>query len=131
MEKLKSFSLTKILAIIKCCLVGLVATLLGVVLFAVVLKFMDLPSSIIGYVNNIIKVLSIFVMVLCVKRSVEGNMLINAGIGGAIYALLSFVVFSIFNGSFSFNASFLFDLLFAVIVAVICAVIINLLKRKN
>ena len=131
MQKLKSFNWSGILNVIKCCLVGIVTTLIGIVFFAIVLKFADFSSTIINYVNNVIKTLSIFIMVLCLKRRGEDKLLIKSIIAGTLYSLLSFIVFSIINGGFDFNLSLLYDLLFAVIVSVIAAVIINItFKRK-
>lgn len=131
MQKLKSLNFSGFLSILKCCLLGIVVTLVGIVIFAFVLKFVDLSSIIISSVNDIIKGLSIFVMVLCIKKSNDGKLFFKALIGGVLYALLSFFIFSILNGSVHFNLSFIYDLLFAIIVAVICSVIINILARKN
>ena len=122
---------SSILSIIKCVMIGIVVTLLGVVVFAIVLKFADIPSNVVGYVNDVIKVLSIFVMVLCLKKSNEGNLLIKAIFGGLIYAVLSFIIFSILNGGMVFNLSVVYDLLFALVASVIVAIIVNLLNRKS
>lgn len=130
MQKAK-LNFSGLLSIIKCVLIGIIATLIGIVIFSVVLKFADLSSTIISYVNDIIKAFSIFIMVMCIKRKGEGNLLIRALIAGAMYALLSFVVFSILNGGFAFNMSFVYDLLFAIIVSAIVSVIINILNHRN
>lgn len=116
---------------IKVALTGIVSTLVGVLIFSVVLKFVDLPSTAISYINDIIKVLSIFVMVLILKKSDGSKLLLKSIIVGSLYAVLCFVVFSILNGTFAMNMSFVFDLLFAVIVSAIAAVIVNTLKRKT
>lgn len=131
MQKIKSINWSGFLSILKSCLIGIVFTLIGVVLFAVVLKFTDLSSSSIAYVNNIIKGISIFVIVLLIKRASNEKLLIRAGIGGIIYAILSFIIFSLLNGNFRFGANVIFDVLFAIIVAVIASVILNLLKKRS
>jgi len=131
MQKIKSFNFSSILSMLKCCLMGIVVTLVGIVIFAVVLKFADINSTTISYINDVIKGVSIFVMVLCLKKANSDKLLIRSGVGGLLYAGLSFVVFSILNGGFSFNLSFLYDLIFAMIVSVIASIIINVLKRKN
>ncbi|MBQ8615625.1 MAG: TIGR04086 family membrane protein [Clostridia bacterium] len=130
MQKTK-FNFSGLLSIIKCVLIGIIATLIGIVIFSVVLKFADLSSIIISYVNDIIKAFSIFIMVMCIKKKGEGKLLIRAVIAGTIYAILSFVVFSILNGGFVFDLSFVYDLIFAIIVSAIVSVIINILNRKN
>ena len=131
MEKVKSFKFLNIFSILKCCWVAILVTLIGVVILAVVLKFADLNSTIISYVNDIIKAVAIFFMMLCIKRAGEEKLLLKAIFAGSIYAILCFVVFSILNGGFAFNLGFVYDLLFAVIVAVIVSIILNILKRKT
>ena len=128
--KLKSLNLSGFLTILKCCLIGIVATLVGIVLFAVVLKFADLNSTVVTCVNDIIKAVSLFLTVFFLKRKTDGKLLIKAIITGLIYGILTFVIFSILNGGFAFNMSILFDLLFAVIVAAIASIILNIVKKN-
>lgn len=131
MQKLKSFNWSWLLSILKCCLIGIVATLIGTVIFAFSLKFANLSLTAISYINDLIKAFSIFIMVMCIKRANGDKLLFKALLGGAIYAVLSYIVFSILNGGFVFNLSFLYDLLFSIIVAAIVSVIINILNRRN
>ena len=129
--KSKSLNFSGLLTIIKCVMIGIVATLLGVVIFAIVLKFVDIPSKVVGYVNDAIKVISLFVMVLCLKKKNEGNLLLRSVFGGLIYAVLSFIIFSILNGGMVFNLSVVYDLIFAVVASIIVAIIVNVLNRKS
>ncbi|MBR6778795.1 MAG: YrzE family protein [Clostridia bacterium] len=131
MQKLKSINLSGILSIIKCVLLGIVTTLVGIVLFAVVLKFADLSSGVITWINNIIKALSIFIMMSAIKKVNGENLIIKSIVAGALYAVFTFIVFSIMNGSFNFGLGFLYDLLFAVIVSMIVSIILNLLTKKT
>ncbi len=131
MQKIKSMNKSNFTAILKACLIGIIATLIGVVILAVILKFTDLSSNAIGYINDIIKALSIFLMVMFIKKWTDGNLLVKSIIGGLLYAVLSFLIFSILNGGFSFNMSIVYDLLFSLISAMIVAVIFNIIGRKN
>ena len=130
MQKLKSINWSGFLSILKCCLIGIVVTLIGIVFFAIVLKFADLNSTVITTVNNIIKALAIFFMIFFLKKSGNGKLIVKALVAGLIYAVLSFLIFSIMNGGFVFNLSILYDLLFALIVSIIAAVILNLTSKK-
>lgn len=130
MQKLKSINFSGFLSILKCCLIGIVVTLIGIVFFAIVLKFADLNSTVITTVNNIIKALAIFFMIFFLKKSGNGKLIVKALVAGLIYAVLSFLIFSIMNGGFVFNLSILYDLLFALIVSIIAAVILNLTSKK-
>lgn len=131
MQKIKSMNWSGLLNIIKCCLIGIVTTLLGTVIFAFVLKFLSLSSKFIAYINDIIKVFSIFIMMMCVMRKENNKLLLKSILAGIVYALLAHIVFSILNGSFVFNLKFLYDLLFSVIVSMIISVIINIVGHKN
>lgn len=130
MQKIK-FNFSGFISILKCVLIGIVSTLIGIVIFSVVLKFADLSSKIISYINDIIKIFSIFIMIMCVKRSNGEKLLLKSLFAGVLYAVLTFVIFSVLNGGFMFNLSFIYDLLFAVIASAIVSVIINILNRKN
>lgn len=130
MQKLKSLNLSWFLSVLKCCLIGLVVTLIGVILLAFLMKFIDFSSGIVNYLNNIVKAIALFVVSICLKKSSGDKLLIKLVLAGAIYAILTFVVFSILNGKFIFDASLIFNMLFCVIVALIAGIILNLF-RKN
>lgn len=131
MEKIKQGGLSKFLDILKCCMLGLVVTLVGIVIFALILKFADVSSKGIGYINDVIKAISIFIIVFCLNKKSEGKLIINSFFAGIVYSILSLVVFSILNGRFSLNLTILYDLLFSVIVALIVAIMVNLMSRKS
>lgn len=130
MKKLK-LDFSKVGLYVKVALIGIVSTLVGVLIFSVVLKFIDVSSKAISYINDLIKGLSIFVMVLCLKKASENNLLIKAIITSVIYSILCYIVFSILNGKLVFNMSLIYDILFGAVVAVIVSVIVNILKRKT
>lgn len=112
-------------------MLGLVVTLVGIVIFALILKFADVSSKGIGYINDVIKAISIFIIVFCLNKKSEGKLIINSFFAGIVYSILSLVVFSILNGRFSLNLTILYDLLFSVIVALIVAIMVNLMSRKS
>ena len=130
MQKTK-INLSGLLSIIKCVLIGIISTLIGIVIFSIVLKFADLSSTIISYVNDVIKTFAIFIMVMCIKRKNGDKLLIKALLAGILYAILSFAIFSILNGQFVFNLTFVYDLLFSVIVSAIVSVILNILNSRK
>ncbi len=130
MQKLKSLKLSGFLTILKCCLIGIVTTLVGIVVFAIVLKFTNLNSTGITWVNDIIKGISLFFVVFCLKKKGVEKLPVKSAISGLIYALLSFVIFSILNGGMTFSLAILYDIIFAVIVAVIASIILNLVRRN-
>ncbi len=118
-------------SVIKCCLLGIVFTLVGTVVLAVVLKFVDISSGIIDYINNAIKGLSIFFMLLCMRKVNNERLFSRSILAGLLYAGLSFIIFSALNGGFIFDLSIVSDVVFALIVSIISAVIINLFQKKS
>ncbi|MCQ2564521.1 MAG: TIGR04086 family membrane protein [Clostridia bacterium] len=130
MQKSK-FNFSGVLSLLKYTLVGIIITLVGVLLLAVVLKFTDLNSSVVGYINNVVKAIALFVSTLLTKKHDSNKLLVKSIFLGLFYGVLSLIIFSILNGGFAFDLSVLFDLLFAVAVAVICAIILNLFGKKS
>lgn len=131
MEKSKLLSLKNLLSILKCCLLAIAITLGGTVIFAVVLKFVDISVNIIAYVNDAIRIFALFIMVLCLKKTNPNKLFLKATFGGLLYGVLTFLIFSALNASFNLNLGFIYDLLFAVISSMIITVILNILSRKN
>ena len=87
-EKLK-VNPANIISIIKASLVGVVASILLVLLFAFILKFVDLNSNIITIVDQIIKIVSILVAVFVLSKSGSDKLLLKGLIVGAVYSLLA------------------------------------------
>lgn len=127
----KKLNFSGFFSIIKCCLLGIIFTLAGIVIFAIVLKFVDVPSNAVGYINNAIKAVSIFIMVLFLKKGSQEKLLLKSAFGGVVYSLVSLIIFSILNGSVNFNLTIVYDLVFALVVAVVASVVVNLFSKKN
>ena len=128
---MKNLKLRNIFAIIKGALIGVVVNLLSILILAIVLKFVDIPLNVVSYVNNAIKILSIFTMIICIKKFTCGNLMISSLIGGIIFAGLSFIIFSSLNGGFVFDTTLAYDIIFTIIASIVSCVIINMLKRKS
>ena len=131
MQKLKSLNFSGFLNLLKSALVGIVATLIGIVFFAIILKFVDMNSIVVNTINDIIKAISIFFMVFVLKKAKSEKLILKAVLASLIYTVLSFIVFSIMNGGFRFNLSIVYDLLFGIVVSAIVAVILNLTSKKT
>jgi len=74
MQKISSIKLNGFWGLIKCALIGVVATLIGTFVFAFVLKFTNLSSSFINTINNFIKAISLFVALTCAAK-LNGKMI--------------------------------------------------------
>ena len=122
--KRKSFS-----QIAKGVLISLTVSLVGILLFAIVLRFVNLSDLTIKIINQIIKVLSVlFVVIVCLKKDKTKGMLKGAVLG-VFYTFFSYLVFSILVANFSFSISFIYDLIFSCIVGILCGVLFVNLKK--
>lgn len=129
-EKLKNINLTTVANIVKASLIGVVVSILLVLVFAFVLKFVDLSSNTISIVDQIIKIISIFVAITILNKINGESLLVKGFATGAIYSIITFVVFSILNGGINFSIAIFTDILFSSLVGGACAIIINLIKKK-
>lgn len=119
-----------LLAIIKGSLVALCISLVGILIFAFILKFADISDGAIRPINQIIKGISILVGVFVAMRKVDKMGLVGGLLIGFVYTIVAFVVFSILDGNFSFNLTLLNDLLFGGIMGGICGIIAVNIKRR-
>ena len=118
------------ISIFKGLLFAICFSLIGILLFAFSLRFFDLTDTGIKVVNQIIKTLSIFFGCFTSLKSNRTNGLIKGIIIGVLYTIVSFFLFSILNGEFSFSVNLLFDILFSIAVGAICGVIcVNIFKN--
>lgn len=113
-------------------LIALCLSLILVLVFAFLLKFTNIPDSIIYPINQVIKGVSIFLGVfISLKKSKELG-LVSGLLIGFIYTILAFLVFSILSGSFSFDLTLLTDIVFGAIIGAICGIIcVNIKKSVN
>ncbi len=111
-----------ILTITKGVLLSVSVSLGLILLFAVVLKFFDMQNIIVKTINQIIKVISIFVGVLFSLKSSNTKYYLKGLAIGVLYTVVAFFVFSILDGGFSFSTSIIFDLLFSGVIGAICGI---------
>lgn len=129
-EKLKKINLTTITNILKASLIGVVVSILLVLLFAFVLKFVDLSSGVISLVDQIIKVLSIAIAVIMLNKSNGEGLLLKGILTGAVYSIITFVVFSILNGGFNLGLGIFTDIAFSSLVGGVSAILLNIINKK-
>ncbi len=113
-------------------LIALCISLVLVLVFAFLLKFTNIPDSIIFPINQVIKGISIFIGVfISLKKSKELG-LVSGLLIGLIYTFLAFLVFSILSRNFSFDLTLLTDTVFGAIIGAICGIIcVNIKKSAN
>ena len=114
-------------SIIKGSATAIIITLIGILVFAFIVKVAFLNSGVIKAVNQFIKVLSVFLGCFVFVRESKG--FIKGGLIGGITAVIVYLIFALMGGGISFGVSFIVDLIFQVMVGAISGVIsINLKK---
>ena len=120
------------LSCVKATLICLAFTLVGVLIFAFILKSFSISDGAIKPINQVIKAVSIFFGCLIGLKKQKTMGLVKGFIIGLIYVLLAFFVFSALSGSFAVNLTLLSDVIFGGIMGAVCGVVaINFLKKPN
>lgn len=116
-----------ILTVLKGSLIGVIGTLVGVLIFAGLVKATYMDVSVIKPVNQFIKILSIF---LGAFFSVKGRFkLLKGAIIGVVTVLITYLIFAIIGGGVSFGLPFVLDLIFGLVVGGITGVIRKSVKE--
>ena len=104
-------------------LFAVAVSLVAILLFAVIIKITSISDNLIDPVNQAIKGISILMGCFNAFKSSSTNGLIKGILIGIVYVVMSFLIFSILNGQFSFGKNIINDLLFGGIIGAICGVI--------
>ena len=104
MEKTASYSYTEKSGVfktaLKSALLSLIISLVLVLIFAIIVKLTGLNNNMIGIVNQIIKILSVFFGILFGVTDKQ-RWLFKGALGGAIFALISFLIFLFLGNEFN------------------------------
>ena len=131
MEKKISLKNSNVLIYTRAIFLGIIVSLIGLLAFALVMKFVILSDNFISAVNQGIKAVSLFIAIKYVSKFYTDKLIVRSLVIGLLYAIFAYLIFSILNGSFAFNMGTLTDILFAVITAFICGIIIKLLFNSK
>ncbi len=116
-------------ALLKGVVTSLCVALVGILLFAFVLRFTSISDSVISPVNQVIKGVSIFFGVFVGLKKYKNQGLLNGLLIGFIFTILAFLVFSLLDGAFCFDRTLLNDLIFNSVIGAICGIICVNLKK--
>lgn len=111
------------ISLIKGAFVAILISLVGILLFALFIKFVDISDSWIMPINQVIKLISILFGVKIFLKGSSGFGLFKGALLGIIYTIFAFIIFSILSSSFSIDFTLLYDVLFGCIMGAICGVI--------
>ncbi len=119
-----------LLASLKSCLFGaLAASAAGVAftaLFAFIMQKQWLGIGSVIYVNAGIKVVCAVIAAIIALRKIDRGALLYGALSGALYMLISFIVFSLISGSYSVGKGLFTDLLMCMLAGCITGMVRNL-----
>lgn len=115
--------------VVKGVLFSVCFSVVAVLLFAVIYKFVDFTETVIKVINQIIKVLSICFGVSVALKTDRQRGALKGAIIGILYVVLTYTIFSILVADFTFAFSIFIDIFFAVVVGVICGAFLVRLKK--
>lgn len=114
-------------SIIKGVSTAVIVMLVGVLIFACVVKLAFLGQTVIKSVNQFIKILSIFLgCFFCISGK---NGLIKGILIGVLSTVITYLIFAFIGGEIPFGTSFLVDLVFGLIVGGVSGIIAVNVKK--
>lgn len=119
----------KFLRILKGAFFAVSISLMGILLFAFIIKFTNLNEKWILPINQVIKIVSIFFGVFLSFSKRDENGFLKGVTIGLIYTFLAYTVFSILARQFSFTMSTITDMLFGSLIGGISGILTVNLKK--
>jgi len=119
------------LSILKGTIYAITCSLILILIFALIIRFLNVPDGFIMPINQAIKIISLFLGSFLALRGSEKGF-IKGLILGLLYSFLSYIIFSFLCGDFSFGLTTITDLLFSGLIGGICGIIcVNIKSRRR
>ncbi len=107
--------------------ISVIAMLIGVLVFALIIKIASLSPSVIKPVNQFIKAIALF---LGCFFSISGSKgYLKGAVSGLISVIIIYLIFALIGGENLFGLNFLIDLAFGLIVGAISGIISVNIKK--
>lgn len=129
-EKLKN-NTNFIFALVKSAILGVIVSIVLVLVLAFVLKFVELSDNVITIIDEIIKMVSIFIATVSMVKKSPFKILLKSATLGAVYTILTFIVFSALRGSYSFTMGLVVDVVLGAVEGIIVAIILNVFTKEK
>ena len=97
-------------------------SLVLILIFALLIKFLNIPDGAIQPVNQAIKIISILFGVIAALKNFPQKGLLTGALIGLIYTILAFMFFSLLSGQLIINASLFIDVAFALLIGAMCGI---------
>ena len=110
---------------------SLCLSLILILIFAFLLKFISVNDSIIKVINQTIKIVSIFYGIIVIRKKDTLNTFFKGLILGVLYGLFTYFIFSLLSGGFKFDLTTLNDIVFNGAIGGIVGLLYSLLNRTK
>lgn len=117
------------LQILKGAIFAVSISLVGILLFALLIKFTNLNEKWILPINQVIKIVSIFFGIMLAFNRGTNKGFLKGMLIGFIYTVLAYVVFSILARQFNFTLNSITDMIFGAIIGGISGIIVINIKK--
>lgn len=115
--------------VVRAILLSVLLSLVLVLLFAFIVKFTGINSNWVMPVNQVIKIISIFIgCLLGIKYPVKG--VFKGILIGLFFLIITFLLFSAFNGGFEENSLTVYDFLTCLIAGIISGIFTVNIKNR-
>lgn len=133
MEKTKKLKVNSnlLLSVLKGSIIAVSFSLVFILIFALLIKLFNISDSVITPVNQVLKIISIFLGCLFALKKFPQRGLITGALIGIVYTIIAFLVFSALGRTFSLNLSLLNDIAFALIIGALCGIFLVNKKIRN
>lgn len=110
--------------VVKGSLIAVSVSLFLILIFAFLIKIFNIPDYLIKPINQVIKIISVFIGVLFALKKLPQKGLVSGMLIGVIYTILAFLIFSFLSGKFTFSFTILIDVLCALVIGGLCGVFV-------
>lgn len=119
-----------LLSILSGTVVAISITLILILIFALVIRFCDINDGCIFPINQIIKVVSMFVGAVVFLKKHQQKGFLKGILMGITYYILSYIIFSILQGRFALSINNLYDFLLTTLMGgLIGIIVVNFMKK--
>ena len=112
-------------------LYAVIASLILVLIFALIIKLTEMSGGVIKPIVQVLKVISVFYGVLVGLKGIEKRGYIWGAVIGLLYTVFAFFIFSILDSNFSITMGLLNDMIFACVIGAVSAVILKFGRRNE
>ena len=116
-------------SVVRAAFLTVIASLIGVLIFALVVKFADISDIAIKIVNQFIKTVAVFIG--CFFSFSGGRGLIKGVLAGLFSAILLYLIFTLMSGAEVFGIKTLVDLAFMSVIGAISGIVAVNLRGKE